>query len=594
MAEHLVVVKTEAPSFDNWLKEGIYMLELYNPADITKCRFFTFPIPPQNLTAEDTFAVEIIPTQDRIYTEHQGILVYTISISGTFGVLPTSTARAGAVLCTPFYSPEFVARETGYAQVHRLRELLRTYAKQRVTEPNAEDIKLYFINTKDGEYYEVEPVTFRIERNARRPVAYDYYLVLQAKKPADRELPVKEPWWKRAWRIFNQVLNTVDALMNAATMLRAGIVNTGLYAMKIAGEVSSIANGISNVAGIYATILRTGRRMSASFKDVKETWQSIDDKTKAELREKFGFPADPHNRLPVLPVPLSAAEKKVLEFVNKVADLASTDLDKLKYAEVIDSANKFVANLRRIKGTGLLEGDSETPTFTFEDGDVASRWTGTPSEAYNAEFGNPPPFSAVREVVVSSTDNIYSIAQRELGDWRYWKLLVELNSLKYPYIWRYPMPGVKAPGDKLFIPEFGTAEIEVYLPKKTTLSVAREDIELGIDLYTENDDLVVNIRKDLALAVGITALKQAILRRLETPVGSIFLHPGFGSMSVSSKANILLARIFRILATSIVADRRVEGITGMSTELDGNKVILRLGLKLRQVPDILSVETAIE
>lgn len=584
----LLVVKTKKPSSQNWLKEGIYVLEVEVEGNPSEYQSFIFPVPPSSVTEDETFSVEFIPTQDRIYTEHQGILNYTIVISGTTGVLPTGTARLGVSLATPFGTPSFVADNTGYAKLHELRTLLRKYAELK-TRYSPDDVKMYFTNTKDEAYYIVEPISFRVDRDARSPVLYRYSLSLRAKAPVDTRRPIRRPWWRKAWDTFNRVVNLINGIERIASELYTLIDETGLRILKVCAVAGNLARTISRFMGLYSEILRWGSRFEASFRAVKEAWQNLAGEQKQKIAERYGFNPEMSD---VPPFPYTAKEVKTTmdTMVNVVREMMEQSIDlMLKYSAVIVSAHRLVSNLELLEGIGFFTQASQ-PFASFTEPELVEQVSGKSADEYRASYGNPPSFSAVRKVVVRSGDNIYSIAQRELGNWRYWKVIVELNRLRYPYVWWYSMPNVKGPGDELLIPELTMELPDTQLFYKKSISLSLEDVELGVDLFTAEGDLVISPRFDLAVAVGLTALKQAIIRRLSTPLGVLFQHPDYGVAGIGRKVVGAIPIIIRQLSSSVIADGRVEAIEGVNISVDGNVMKAQVGLRLKQIPDILSVE----
>lgn len=144
---------------------------------------------------------------------------------------------------------------------------------------------------------------------------------------------------------------------------------------------------------------------------------------------------------------------------------------------------------------------------------------------------------------INDGDTLQSIAQNVLNDADKWYDIAEYNKLKYPYISDRTTRGVLSPGDTLVIPIANNPD---YNPTLDTLSYSqKKDLEsyvLGRDLSLIGDtsaietrgstDELVSLSSDgnrVAKVTGYDNLVQALLLRLNTPLGSLILHPDYGS-----------------------------------------------------------------
>jgi hypothetical protein len=120
--------------------------------------------------------------------------------------------------------------------------------------------------------------------------------------------------------------------------------------------------------------------------------------------------------------------------------------------------------------------------------------------------------------------------------------------------------------------------------------IAKEDLALGVDLFTAEGDFVLNARKDLGLAIGYIALKQALRRRLSTPLGMLFMHPTYGTLEVGRKLTQLKGVTLRQLISFIMEDPRIERVIAVQSSVEGDTAQVNVLLKPVELTDIISVK----
>lgn len=199
-------------------------------------------------------------------------------------------------------------------------------------------------------------------------------------------------------------------------------------------------------------------------------------------------------------------------------------------------------------------------------------------------------------------DTLQVIAQYYLGDSSEWINLVSYNNLKYPYINRlseekYNIPNVLQVGDDILIPipdgQENSTNIEL-LNGAQKYQVS--SYVLGRDLnITENEEDIQrrgttdetlelpNSVKDLKVVGGYDNLKQAIIIRLNTPQGSLLLHPEYGNTfsdiigQPNTESNIrkLLVGIEKTLRQ----DERIKNVKVVANEVNADTVRIELSIE---------------
>lgn len=175
-------------------------------------------------------------------------------------------------------------------------------------------------------------------------------------------------------------------------------------------------------------------------------------------------------------------------------------------------------------------------------------------------------------------DTVHSIAQNVLGNSEYWLDIVESNNLDYPFI-----------TDKKDEIEVGknikTIGDEIDIPAKSDEGVIRyidaEDEIFGTDLLLSNEKFIGSYREpgglsvdghgDVSTITGEDCLMQDLIHSLVTPVGSLVLHPKYGSrfMEFIGQKNLPdnLQRASLELQKTFLSDPRVIDVRDVTMEV---------------------------
>jgi hypothetical protein len=142
---------------------------------------FNFPMNPRTLDLEEPAAVVIRPTQGGgQFIEHQGQIYKNITISGTTGLRPNAKSLQGVTLDPDTgLSPE---ERTGFDDLIDLRNVFRAYYLAKVDAQLANHVIMVWKNGKEGEYFVVEPISFKTGRDSSSPLTATYTIVLRTIK----------------------------------------------------------------------------------------------------------------------------------------------------------------------------------------------------------------------------------------------------------------------------------------------------------------------------------------------------------------------------------------------------------------------------
>lgn len=160
--------------------------------------------------------------------------------------------------------------------------------------------------------------------------------------------------------------------------------------------------------------------------------------------------------------------------------------------------------------------------------------------------------------IVMTGDTIVTLAARLCGDGTRMHDLVTLNRLEPPYITDTGLPGTLKPGDTILYPRTAFSPPR---PPSSELDV----LTYKRDLKNERNGLLVR-RGSAAMVSGLENLKEALLRRLGTPLGAHPAHPRtYGSRlhthlgKVADRQRLELMKVD--VRQAILRDPRVQSVT---------------------------------
>lgn len=455
---------------------------------------FDFVINPVEFSMDEPAATSIVPTLGSgKFVEKRGQIMKTITLQGTFGFLAPlykkgaigfdkqldnnlqrslepGVAAAGVERSIPQLDPADVAKDSGFAMFHTLRDLIRRYwdyFRITGTKPNAVNgafVVLY--NYKDGEAYVVEPMNFRLFR--ARGVTYRYVLELRtlgAYKPSLRAgggptgsfsdlsdiyksseafLSKEYIYLADAERATNAVVAARESVA-ALAKFPSPVPNLGLtgiqddlskYNYELLAKVSGQVRFVTQPLGGIGSLLATGENALRS-------WENV------------------------LSDAVTAASQAISVF-SPIYNVIGTALFTRRIWNELVAKYKFRIDLigehsveafEFLWGISLRGGANVNPSAPQDSGFASS---GSPLYYATTGAGSLPEVAGYEEATLLPGETGQQFAARTTGYAAAWPLIVVMNGLEPPYITDDPDSkpfGVAASGSNLLVPSWGSPEI---------------------------------------------------------------------------------------------------------------------------------------
>jgi len=543
---------------------------------------FIFPMSPRSMDLNEPAAVTIVPTQGGgQFIEHQGQIYKNIVLVGTTGLRPNKgQSPKGIIPIPPQGIPGFAAAvdsetllptdegRTGFEELLQLRNLFRRYTAQKTDPTLGATTVMVWQNGKDGEYYVVEPISFRTRRDSASPVTANYEIVLRTIGPVQKAL-------------FSGI-DVRDSLKSNLSLLQ-----------RMTRLNRSIADALNVAAGFADNVASRGQAtLTTILGPVNAVLQGLQAITRAGQR----FLTIPRNTL-------SGVSRDAFALANELqsASRAYTVEGILTQDMIASAAYKLMGiSIARVAAEDSLFDESLNSRMLRKAQAYRDPTNGAPRSGGSlTNLSNAPIPTAAAVTTVTNFDTVFGIAQRLLGDQSRWKEIVVLNDLKAPY---FSESGdgisVLRPGDTVLFPSTSAiAGTGVSEDLSTADALAKR---LGRDLKlssfqsfggSEDFDLSVNQRGDLDVISGIPNMKQAVRIKFGVEQGTLPTHPSFGiEVPIGSKINVRSLIGFKLNAIgSLLQDNRISDVSELSFETSGNVVTVTAYLTIASVDSGISV-----
>jgi hypothetical protein len=621
-------IKTgDSDFYENWLM--FFELEIPKSLAVALASnkfLFPFVINPESYKLSEPFSLELTPTDGATYTEENGILHRTISLSGTTGFKPRRLRGsalpllAAADVSTYSRALPWVALDkiSGHWQFLYLQDVIfRTYADLKNDPATSEETFLYFHIPKDQEHWLVKPRSFELDRNAGDGPLYRYSIELLA---VDKAEVVDE--------FFSEDKNLLDKLKAALRMVKSGFDMIAGAIQDITGLVNEIRQFISKIATIIdnvTNILEAAGDFLDGVTDLIETPYAFVESTIRQIEEGLAVVASAEaigTAVRTFPETVRTKMRTLEDGLERLATqpqvFESTSQRKMREIKERQEVAQSVSNAT------LAEAAASSPPTSFLDvGQLGTALTPGDVQEAEAELGvgnEVRNYSSAQSIPIGQGDTLTNLAARYLGDARRWQDIAVVNGLKPPFLTQQadaPL-GVEETGssqalnvgDSVLIPNYSRPPAKMPLLPVLGVPPDRpvEEQVLGTTFLLEVVggrpgsplyDIPIDVEggsQSGRLVSGVACLSQGILDRLSIEKGTDVLYKRLGTERIVGKTNAgadLEMAQFRA-RQSVTQDARVAQVQRMQLTPEEDKVEIDIDVGVRGFAEPLTLSTALK
>lgn len=642
----------------NWVKNAGYAFSIQDDTGGSVAGFSDFPlnINPTEISQDETFAVNMIPTQGGTNVNHNGNRYKDLMVSGTTGIAPnagvggTSVSTGKAIL-----QPNDLKHLSGFEVFLRFRNWIKAYYQFQKDTPSA-NARLVFQNFKDGEFLLIEIPKFTMKRSANKPHMYDY--VINAKVLGHQTFKVPSATGFLAQldgyldaannalgdavgilygtqNILRQIAATYDQAvlepLRKATLIVKAFLGIGLTALdlgrNLANETMSAAEALGIAVGL-ASMQQAQNRSGTTNPNL------VNVKFPANLAQAIQKPSDllqfgtalslvPIGQLPAaVQASLLADQQAALNlprsfFQDAIATISSVEnnaYDKFNLTSPVYNAEfDHTPTLSGVAGAAITDDDYSVLSaldlstrgleYLISNSAIfkspyAARIAQT-NTAFNDNLGLLTD-TACKEIQMPHNVDLERLALQQLGDSTRWVEIAELNNLVAPFVIQDmsdTTTNVIHPGQKILIPTsnvngFGTTPI-------SHLTFINEDLtaqekNLGIDFKLGNNmDLILTKSGDLQIVSAESNAAQAIVLKLSIEKGELLEHPELGVGLIVGERSPDLNEVRSQLISTMLQDPRFQKIENVILFQEGSSLRVKFTLYVKNVDIPLPVDIKI-
>jgi hypothetical protein len=535
--------------------------------EIANVSSYFFNINPRSISLSEPFATHIVPTQaSGIYAESQGVVLRTLSISGTTGYrpgLPSSTSGGDHTI------PHEIGEPTGFLNFIKLRNLFRNYSDLKKDAGQAYNTYLVWYNGKEQETWFCEPTDFSLSRDAGSPFTFNYSISLTLTQKVH----------------FSSITNTINPRFDSPNFFISAL-RTAQILFERLPFIKTISTNLGLKNGVLNAYTKNVAELSEFMTDTTQGFMKMSSAATGAAGMLF---------LPLVGV-ITTAQKLIRagkqvedEFPAMFGEDANSDLTKF-FSDNLFSAESILRNAIR-DSQEALRVISEKMAAPTTNKLASNKTYYSSSSDFNAggTYGDAPAATQNAIIPGNKTTNVPTLEDVLTLNgvplaWKDW--VIAYNNLKPPYITAVPSKKskfIKGPGDSLILPMDPKPipkDIYTKLPYKPNLNVYEE--LLGRDLKLNNKggfngtpkfNFSISPTGDLEVVDGKDNMLQALDIKLNVPRGSLFLHPNFGIVSVVGEkaTRSLKYNLYLSINDTMLSDGRVEDLSDLTITLDGDR-----------------------
>ncbi len=600
-----------------------------------------FSVPPKVIEVTEPYASKIVPTQHSgKYVESHGSIIRAIRIQGNSGLRPnkplpasvnilgnlplgplagpvnslagpiinradrlvdTATGLASSVLDAfglggPAARNLNKEERTGYDDVMKLRNIFRAYSDIKKDNKLASKTVMLWRNVKDADYWVVEPQEFKLVQDSKSPMTYNYHITLKTLSrfeyfPTFTEDPLAAI--KASNNLISNIQGATRELTNTLLVVStqidrlagAGVFAQNLIMNPLIETVRGTSSVVGSAQGFTPTFVNNWQRLNNNLQEALDTLDSQLNTNVSTIGPD------------VQPVSAALSQEE-----QELADSFAPVINALRVAQ---RASRRVLTLPGVRASiqSQVNNKKQRQVQAYKKAILGGgRLGATPSTAGDKSFiGNDQLGGSVAKAIIGSTENIFSLAQRLLGNRNRWKLLVLVNDLKPPYITPSGIPQTLAPGQYILYPVNDGSGVAIENINANDLEKDQkgENVDTAVeraygrDIRLKSDannrtDVVIAAGGDIASIQGIPNVKQAMRLKFSTEQGTLTVHPRYGSaFPIGSKMTPISFNLFRLNAyATMISDARVSAVRRMQFIARGDILSIGAELVLKDTTDV--------
>ena len=205
-----------------------------------------------------------------------------------------------------------------------------------------------------------------------------------------------------------------------------------------------------------------------------------------------------------------------------------------------------------------------------------------------------------REIKVTVTDTVYSLADTHLGDWRRWSEIALINNLEYPYVSPDGGESCATPGDTIYVPVPGAkVPIETIAQYKNIVRIhdklSLQDVFLGFDIEIQGTGDTKFWKNDLSHVSGVKAFEQEMAIVMEGAGGITSDRIAGPRLRIGTKGKGVasLAMWRGMLRSWLSGDPRVEAVEWINVYQKGDQVGYSVRLRFEQYDSSITLAGAL-
>lgn len=527
---------------------------------------YFFNLHPKSMSLSEPFATAIVPTQGGgYYSESQGVVLRTLSLSGTTGYRPSLTNTPGTNQDGTI--PHTDGEPTGFLNLLKLRNLFRNYSDLKKDRSKSHTLYMVWFNNKEQEAWFFEPTSFNTNRDAASPFTYQYTITGTLTQKVN----------------FSTIVNTLSPDPESPHAMIAGVRRS---AALINGFVSNYLPDFGD--DVVGDIQNAGNNFLQSLSDLETTVTQLGTNINAVTMSPLLITSTLNQYGNALKTAFNSGIKNIGNIwgsigetgVSKYGSFIKDNLCKASHEvdKVTAIANKLVqpTTLTKISKNRINGAKPVLPALLVRNPNSSESMSGK---------------SMAPVIIPESGMSLDTFLLDLFSDPGVVDETIALNGLSYPYVtetpsYAAPFKKFLTAGDIIYVPvpsELVTGDIFTKINiNKIKKNLYEEILGRDLKLFKSTEattgvsefNLGISPTGDLDVVAGKENMVQAIDIKLNTERGELSIHPGFGIVPIMGEkgSRTLNFNLYLSLNDTMLSDGRIKELENTKVSISGDTV----------------------